>query len=84
MSLAPERIVITGVGLVSALGRTAKATFERLLAGDRGFGPIQLLDSAGQRTDVVAEVRGLDVSQVACGPEAQSWSRCDAMGEPGQ
>ena len=30
-------VVVTGVGAVTALGMTARATFGRILAGDRGF-----------------------------------------------
>src|SRR5436190_1704091 len=35
-----DRIAVTGVGIVSALGASAAETFERLIAGDRGFAEV--------------------------------------------
>jgi hypothetical protein len=31
------RLAVTGIGVVSALGRTAERTFERLMTSDRGI-----------------------------------------------
>ncbi|HVJ17912.1 MAG TPA: beta-ketoacyl synthase N-terminal-like domain-containing protein, partial [Polyangiaceae bacterium] len=76
---ASERIVVTGVGAVSALGASARASFARLLAGDRGFGPVTLFEVGEQRCSIAAEVRGLSVSDVAPRGQAASWSRTDAM-----
>lgn len=51
-------IVVTGLGAVTALGATANATWERLLAGDRGFRPVTLFTAEGYRSQIVAEVEG--------------------------
>ena len=80
MTTRPCRVAVTGVGLVSALGFGSAETFGRLMAGERGFGPLRLFDGQGQRTDVVAEVSGLRVADVASGYRSASWSRSDAMG----
>jgi 3-oxoacyl-[acyl-carrier-protein] synthase II len=74
-----ERIAVTGVGIVSALGPDAPTSFRRLAAGDRGFGPVSLFDVTGQRTKIAAEIAGLRVGDVAPRGEAESWSRSDAM-----
>ena len=39
---SPMRIWVTGIGVVSPLARGAGATMDRLVAGDRAFGPLTL------------------------------------------
>ncbi|MBN1606070.1 MAG: beta-ketoacyl-[acyl-carrier-protein] synthase family protein [Polyangiaceae bacterium] len=80
MSVGPQRIAVTGVGLVSALGRNAHTTFSRLVSGERAFAPVTLFDAATQRSSIVAEVSGLTVADVAVGAERDAWSRSDALG----
>lgn len=79
MDPTEERIAVTGIGIVSALGPDAATTFSRLCAGDAGFGPLSLFDASGQRSQIAAEVRGLRVSDVAPHGEAAAWSRSDAL-----
>lgn len=74
-----ERIAVTGVGIVSALGPDSRSTFSHLCDGTRGFGPVTLFDVAEQRVQFAAEVRGLRVSDVAPAGQAESWSRTDAL-----
>jgi 3-oxoacyl-[acyl-carrier-protein] synthase II len=52
--------VVTGVGLVSALGLTAPETWAGLLAGHCGVGPITLFDPTGYSCRFAAEVKGFD------------------------
>ncbi|WP_437671019.1 beta-ketoacyl synthase N-terminal-like domain-containing protein [Sorangium sp. So ce131] len=73
------RIWVTGVGVVSPLGRGATATMDRLIAGDRAFAPLSLFDIPGTRARIAAEVRGLSPEEVAPPGEAEGWSRTDAM-----
>jgi 3-oxoacyl-[acyl-carrier-protein] synthase II len=80
MSVGPERIAVTGLGLVSALGRDVSTTFSRLISGERGFAPVTLFDGALQRSSVVGEVAAIDVADVAAGPQRDAWSRSDALG----
>ncbi len=79
MSSGFERVAITGVGVVSALGTSAPATFEKLLAGARGFSPVTLFDTGGQRCTVAGQIPDLSVRDVAPAGEASEWSRTDAM-----
>jgi 3-oxoacyl-[acyl-carrier-protein] synthase II len=74
-----ERIAITGLGVVSALGLGREESFRRLCAGERGIGPVSLFDTAGLRAQIAAEVRGLDVAALAPRGEAADWSRSDAL-----
>jgi 3-oxoacyl-[acyl-carrier-protein] synthase II len=71
------RIAVSGVGLVSALGQTAADTFDALLRGERGLGPLTLFDPGEVRSRLVGEVRGLLPHDVA--PRGAQYSRTDAM-----
>ena len=69
------RAALTGFGLVCALGRTTTEAWARILAGERGIGPVTLFDVTGQRASIAAAVRGLDVPSDG----GAMWSRTDAM-----
>jgi 3-oxoacyl-[acyl-carrier-protein] synthase II len=49
-------IVVTGLGAVTALGKTARETWERILTGERGLRELTLFDPGEVRTRIVAEV----------------------------
>ena len=66
------------MGLVTALGNDLPGTWPRLLRGDRGFGPLTLFDTAGQRATTVASV---PPSPELVPPESvvTKWSRTSAF-----
>jgi 3-oxoacyl-[acyl-carrier-protein] synthase II len=74
-----ERVAVTGVGVVSALGQTARSTFDALIEGRRGVGPISLFDPGDVRSKLVGEVKDLRVSDVAPRGQSEDFSRTDAM-----
>lgn len=51
-----KRVVITGVGLLTALGTGAEATWEGLIAGRSGVRPFELFDPQSLRTRIGAEI----------------------------
>jgi 3-oxoacyl-[acyl-carrier-protein] synthase II len=55
-----NRVVVTGVGLVSPLALGTEATWEALLAGRSGVGPITLFDASHHSVRIAAEVKGFD------------------------
>ena len=55
-----RRVVVTGVGLVSALGVGTEETWKNLLAGKSGAAPITHFDTAGFPVTFAAEVKGFD------------------------
>src|SRR6185503_13688304 len=57
---AERRVVVTGVGLVSALGIGTAETWQGLLAGRSGVAPITLFDASQHSTRFAAEIKGFD------------------------
>ena len=51
---------MTGVGLVSPLGIGTEQTWQGLLAGRSGAGPITLFDASHHSTHFACEVKGFD------------------------
>jgi len=55
-----RRVVVTGVGLVCALGIGTEQVWERLLAGASGVGPITQFDASAFDCRIAAEVHNFD------------------------
>jgi len=55
-----RRVVVTGVGLVSAVGVGTEESWQGLLAGRSGVAPITHFDTTGFAATIAAEVRGFD------------------------
>ena len=58
-----RRVVVTGVGLVSAVGVGTEETWRNLLAGKSGVAPITHFDTTGFAATIAAEVKGFDPQQ---------------------
>ena len=57
-----RRVVVTGVGLVTPLGTGTEKTWERLLNGRSGIGPITRFDASAHASQIAAEVKDFDPS----------------------
>ena len=55
-----RRVVVTGVGLVCALGIGTEQVWQKLLAGAGGVGPITQFDATAFDCRIAAEVHGFD------------------------
>ena len=58
-----ERVVITGLGIVSPLGCDLEAFWSRLVSGESGVGRITRFDASGYPVDIAAEVRDFDADR---------------------
>ncbi len=61
---ALRRVVVTGMGLVTALGGDVASTWDGLVAGRSGIGPITVFDPSGLASRIAGEARGFDPSGV--------------------
>jgi len=70
-----KRVVITGMGCVSPLGHNVKETWEALLAGKSGAGPITAFDASAHKTKFAAEVKNFDASALFGTRDARKMDR---------
>jgi 3-oxoacyl-[acyl-carrier-protein] synthase II len=57
MNIEQRRVVVTGVGLVSPVGVGTDVTWQALLRGESGIGPITLFDATGFSCRIAGEVK---------------------------
>ncbi len=61
--MAPRRVAVTGLGVISALGHDVPSFWNALCAGRPGIGPITSVDTSNVRFQNGAEVRDYDPAQ---------------------
>ena len=72
-------MVVTGIGMVTALGNDVKTTWQHLLSGKSGAGPITHFDSSQFKTHFACEVKDLDTSGVIEQKETRKHDRYAQM-----
>lgn len=70
-----KRVVITGLGCISPLGNDLDSTWENLLSGRSGIGPITHFDASEYKVRIAAEVKGFDAAEIFGGREARRMDR---------
>lgn len=72
--------VVTGLGIISAIGHDIPTFWRNLLQGVCGIDHITLFDASRYRSQKAAEVRGFDPFQHFSKRHLQRMARCDQMG----
>jgi 3-oxoacyl-[acyl-carrier-protein] synthase II len=70
-----NRVVVTGIGLVTPLGLDRKSTWKALLNGESGIDYISTFDTEGFATRIAAEVKGFDPTGILGKKEARRMDR---------
>jgi 3-oxoacyl-[acyl-carrier-protein] synthase II len=58
--MSRRRVVVTGLGLVSPVGIGVEASWQALVAGRSGIGPITLFDASTYPSRIAGEVKGFE------------------------
>ncbi len=58
-----RRIVITGIGILSSLGKTKEETFRNLIKGKNGIFPIERFDASKFSVRIAGEIKNFDPAQ---------------------
>ena len=70
-----NRVVVTGIGMVSPLGLDTQSNWHSLLAGKSGIDQITLFDTTGFETTIAGEVKGFDPTSYVSRKEARRMDR---------
>jgi len=66
-----RRVVVTGMGMVTPVGRDLESTWASLQEGRSGVGPISLFNASSFPTRIAAEARGFDLADYVT--DADRW-----------
>lgn len=69
--MARRRVVVTGLGIVSPVGNTVQETWDNIVAGKSGIGPITRFDASAFKSRIAGEVKGFDVATFLSPKEAR-------------
>ncbi|GAB3742998.1 beta-ketoacyl-ACP synthase II [Lysobacter olei] len=58
-----RRVVVTGLGIVSPLGNDLASSWDGIVNGRSGIGPVTHFDTEGYTTKISGEIRDFDVTQ---------------------
>src|ERR1700743_3729060 len=70
-----RRVVVTGIGLLCGIGKTAPEVWKNLLAGKSGMAPITSFDTTGFPVTFAAEVKGFNPLDFMDKKEARKMGR---------
>jgi 3-oxoacyl-[acyl-carrier-protein] synthase II len=74
-----ERIVVTGMGAVSPLGLTVHETWDNILKGKSGVGPITLIDTSEYLVKIACEVKNFNPENYISAREARRLDRYETF-----
>src|SRR5437867_517085 len=71
-----ERVVVTGIGVVTPIGIGKAEFWENLLAGKSGIAPVQSFDTSAYEVHLGAEIKGFDPFDYIRRLSVQQIGRC--------
>ena len=74
-----RRVVVTGMGAMTPLGLTLEETWEGLLAGRSGVGPITQFDASGLPVRIAGELKDFDPVRYIDFKAARRMARCSQV-----
>jgi 3-oxoacyl-[acyl-carrier-protein] synthase II len=77
---APRRVVVTGTGMLTALGNDVESTWEGMVAGRSGIGPITAFDPSRLQARLAGEVKDFDASGVLDKKDMRRFDRYIQLG----
>lgn len=74
------RVVVTGIGMINALGLDKNSSFKAICAGESGVDKISLFDANDFPVQIAAEVKGFDPLEVVDAKEVKKLDRFIQLG----
>ena len=74
-----RRVVVTGMAAITPLGLTLEETWDGLLAGRSGVGPITQFDASDLPVHIAGEIKGFDPADYMDFKEARRMGRCSQV-----
>ena len=74
-----KRVVVTGMGAMTPLALTLEETWQGLVAGRSGVGPITQFDASGSPSRIAGEIKGFDPRSYIDRKEARRMARCSQV-----
>ncbi|MDQ7083538.1 MAG: beta-ketoacyl-ACP synthase II [Sulfurovum sp.] len=75
-----KRVVVTGLGMINALGLDKESAFSAIIDGKCGIRTIESFDTEGQSVTIAGEIPNFDVSEVLDKKEAKKADRFIQLG----
>ncbi len=75
-----RRVVITGLGMINAVGHDKESSFDAIVRGETGVDTITLFDPSNQTVRIAAEVKGFDPKEVMDPKEVKKADRFIQLG----
>ena len=75
-----KRVVVTGIGMINALGLDKESSFKAICEGKSGVGTITLFDASEFPVQIAAEVKGFDPLEVIDPKEVKKVDRFIQLG----
>ncbi len=75
-----RRVVITGLGMINAVGHDKESSFDAIVRGETGVDTITFFDPSNQTVRIAAEVKGFDPKEVMDPKEVKKADRFIQLG----